>query len=72
MVFCYTLDGVELEITADSFEGDESVGVPYGPEEVSAKRLDNGLSFELSDAQVEQLGVVAMERYYDSYNNDFD
>lgn len=56
--------GVEVEIFADQFDGDDSVGIPIGPEEVWAKTLE-GQPFNLTDAEVERFGIEATEIYYD-------
>ena len=60
-----TIRGVEVEITAMDFDGDESVGISYGPEVVFAKRIDDGTDFELTDAESEKAGITATEIYYD-------
>ncbi len=61
MTFFETIRGVEVEVTAESWDGDESVGIPYGPEEVSATRLDNGEPFDLTDEEIDRLTIVACE-----------
>jgi len=60
-----TIRGVEVEITATDFDGDESVGISYGPEQVFAKRLDDGTDFELTDSEIELAGITATEIYYE-------
>lgn len=56
--------GVEVEILAEQFDGDPSVGIAYGPESVTATTYD-GLDFPLTDEEVEQLGIQAAAVYYD-------
>lgn len=68
--FSETIRGVEVEIIATDFDGDLSVGIHYGPETVYAKRLDDGSDFELTDEEVEALGIRAGEIYYDRGSDD--
>ncbi len=56
---------VEVQITADDFDGDTSVGIEYGPETVTARRLDNGLDFELTEDEVELASIHAAKIYYE-------
>lgn len=56
--------GVEVEITASEFDGDESVGIAIGPEDVSAKTME-GDPFDLAVEEVERLAIEATEIYYD-------
>ena len=62
--FFRTIRGQELEVFADQFDGDESVGIGYGPEEVWAKTPE-GEPFELTDLEIESLGIEATEIWYD-------
>lgn len=64
MNFIKTIRGVDVEVHADKFDGDPSVGIGIGPEEVWAETLD-GEPFELTDEEVEQLGIEATEAYLD-------
>ena len=63
--FFETIRDIEVEVTADDFDGDESVGVNIGPETVTATRLDNGEDFELTEAEIETLGIQATEIYFE-------
>lgn len=58
MTFFETIRGVEVEIFAEEWDGDPSVGIPYGPEFVYAKTLD-GQDFELTDAETDELTALA-------------
>jgi hypothetical protein len=60
--FSRTIRGVEVQVFADSFEGDDETGIPYGPEEVWAETLD-GEPFELTDEEAEFLGMAATDMY---------
>lgn len=60
MTFFQTIRGVEVEIHAEEWDGDESVGIPYGPEVVYATTLD-GEDFELTDAETEAMTIRACE-----------
>lgn len=59
-----TVRGTEVSVFADNFDGDPSVGLPYGPEDVWAKTID-GQPFELTDEEVERFGIEATEAYLD-------
>lgn len=61
-----TIRGTEVIVYASSFDGDPSVGIPYGPDEVWAKDL-NGNSFELTDDEVEKFGIEATEACEDDH-----
>jgi hypothetical protein len=61
--------GVEVTVTAEDFDGDESVGVPIGPETVYAETL-SGEPFDLTDDEVETFGIQASESYFNDC--DFD
>lgn len=63
--FSATVRGVEITIHAEQFDGDPSVGIPYGPEAVYATREDNGEDFPLTDEEAGTFGIEAMESYYD-------
>lgn len=60
-----TIRGVEVHVFADNFDGDPSVGICYGPEEVYARDMD-GNPFELTDEEVERFGIKATTIYYES------
>jgi hypothetical protein len=60
--FNQTIRGVEVQVFANSFYGDPSVGIGYGPEEVWAEKLD-GEPFELTDEEADVLGMVATDIY---------
>lgn len=62
MKFIKTIRGVEVEVTAASWDGDPSCGIPYGPEEVYASTLD-GQPFDLTDDEVEELTIEACRLY---------
>lgn len=64
MTWFETVRGVEVEIFAESFDGDPSVGIEYGPEEVYAKTLE-GADFELTEDEVEKFTIEASKRYYE-------
>lgn len=52
--------GVEVLVKASSFDGDASVGIPYGPEEICAEDLD-GQVFELTPEEEAACTITAME-----------
>ena len=56
--------GVKVEIFASNFDGDPSVGLEIGPEEVWAKTV-GGKIFELTDQETEQFGIEASKIYWD-------
>lgn len=56
--------GVEVTIHATDFDGDDSVGIPYGPETVYATN-ESGDDFPLTDEEVDKFGIEATEAYYD-------
>jgi hypothetical protein len=60
--FFRTIRGIEVQVFADSFEGDDDTGIPYGPEDVWAETLD-GEPFELTDEEAEELGMAATDMY---------
>lgn len=65
--FFRVIRGVEVKVCADSFDGDPSTGVGFGPEELWAVRLggdgkDAG-DFELADEEIELLSIEATEIY---------
>lgn len=64
MTFFETIRGVEVEIHAEEWDGDESVGIPYGPECVYATRLDDCSDFELTDEEMDRLTIKACEAAY--------
>ena len=63
--FFETIRDIEVEVTADDFEGDHAIGMNYSPDTLSAKRLDDGTDFELTDDEIETLSIKASERYYE-------
>lgn len=64
MNFIHTIRGEEVEVHAESWDGDESVGMAYVPEEVYANTLE-GAPFELTDEEIEELTIKAVEIYYE-------
>lgn len=60
MTFYETIRGVEVTIHCEDFDGDESVGIPYGPETVYAIR-DDGSEFELTDAEITDWAIAATQ-----------
>lgn len=56
--FDRAIRGVEVRVFADSFGGDPSTGVGFGPEELWAETR-NGQPFELTDEEVDSLSVEA-------------
>lgn len=62
--FFSVVRSVEVEIIATDFDGDPSVGIGIGPEQVWAKTLE-GEPFELTDEEAEKLGIEATEIWYD-------
>jgi hypothetical protein len=60
--FDRTIRGTEVRIFADSFDGDPSTGVGFGPEELWAKTHE-GEEFELTDEEIDSLSVEATEIY---------
>ncbi len=69
MVFFRIVRGVEVEIIATQFDGDESVGIAYAPECVEAKTLD-GEPFELTDDEIERFTIEAAEAAFEDCGND--
>lgn len=67
MTFFETIRGVEVEVFAEEWDGDPSVGIPYGPEVVYAKTLD-GEDFELTEGETEQMTILAC--HIDFHDND--
>lgn len=65
-----TVRDTEVQVFAEDFDGDPSVGVGYGPELVYAKTLD-GEDFELTDEESEAFGIEFGQMYYES-DDDFD
>jgi hypothetical protein len=57
-----TIRGNDVTVFARSFTEDVSVGLNLGPEEVWAETEDGEL-FDLTDAEIEQLGIEATEFY---------
>lgn len=57
--FFHTIRGHEVQVFASDFDGDPTVGLPYGPECVWAE-LD-GQPFELTEAEEAEMGVIATE-----------
>ena len=70
ITFSKVIRGVEVEVEASQFDGDDSVGIPIGPECVTATGPD-GEDFPLTDAEVESLGIEAAECYYNDDESDF-
>jgi hypothetical protein len=66
-----TVRGVEVEVIGDSFDGDPSVGIPYGPEQVYAETMD-GEHFELTPAEEEQFTVELAEAHDQQSFHDWD
>ncbi len=52
--------GEEVKVFADSFDGDPSVGIPYGPEEVWATTFD-GNHFDLTSEEEEKIAEDAID-----------
>lgn len=50
--------GTEVTIYATDFDGDESVGISYGPETIYALDM-NGNDFELTEEEVEKFTIEA-------------
>lgn len=65
-----TIRGTEVEITATDFDGDPSVGIPYGPEQVFATTLD-GEPFELTDEETDKFILEFSERYNEMDSFDY-
>ena len=65
-----TIRGTEVEVTATDFDGDTSVGMPYGPEVVYAETLD-GEPFELTDEETEEL-IIEFSKSYNEISFDED
>ncbi len=60
-----TVRDTEVQVFAEDFDGDLSVGIAYGPELVYAKTLD-GEDFELTDEETEAFTVWFSEMYHES------
>ncbi len=68
MTFRATIREVEVQVHAEEWDGDDSVGIPYGPEVVYAKTID-GQDFELTDAESDAMAIRAIEIHWDSYED---
>jgi len=70
--FFETIRGTEVKVFANHFEADPSVGLAMGPDEVYANILNEdgsvGDAFELTDEEVESLGIKATE-IFDGLDN---
>lgn len=66
MTFFETIRGVEIEVHAEDWYGDPSVGIEYGPETVYARTLD-GEDFELTDEETEKLTSTAIKASWDDF-----
>lgn len=64
MTFFDTIRGAEIEVFAESWDGDMSVGIAYGPEDVYAKTLE-GEPFELTESEVEAMTIRAIVAEHD-------
>lgn len=60
--FFKTIRGTEILVFAKHFVEDQFVGLTLGPDEVWAETLD-GTAFDLTDEEVEQLGIEATEAF---------
>lgn len=58
-----TIRGVDVDVVASQWDGDESVGIPYGPECIEACDM-NGEPFDLTDDEIDQLIITAGEIYF--------
>lgn len=65
-----TIRGIEVEVTATAFDGDDSVGIPYGPEEIYAETLD-GQPFELTEEELDKYTLEFSERYQEMDSFDY-
>lgn len=70
MTFMRTVRGVEIEVHAINFDGDPSVGIEYGPQDVYAETLD-GKSFELTEEEVDQFTIEASIAAYEDDGPEF-
>lgn len=59
-----TIRETEVTVYFDKFDGDPSVGINFGPEEVWAEDKD-GKPFELTDQEIQDLSMEAVECYHD-------
>lgn len=57
--------GEEVTVCGDSFDGDPSVGIAYGPENVWATRDSDGSDFPLTEQESDRFTVELSEAYYD-------
>lgn len=57
--------GVKVTVYGSHFDGDESVGIPVGPEEIGATRDDDGTEFQLTDEELEQFQLELSRAYYE-------
>jgi len=57
--------GTQITITCTDFDGDESVGIPYGPETVYATD-EYGNDFELTEDEIDAFTVKASNDAYDN------
>ena len=64
MYFNRTIRGIELEIFAEDFDGDPSIGIPYTAQHIYAIDED-GQDFQLTNNEVEQISIEATKAYYE-------
>lgn len=68
MYFTKTIRNTELEIFCDDWDGDESVGIPFGPQHIYA--IDNdGNDFQLTEQETQQIFVEAVEYRVSTYED---
>ena len=53
--------GVPVFVCGDDFEGDDSVGMAYGPNELWAIRRDDATAFELTDGERDEWFIAAAD-----------
>lgn len=58
-----TIRGVEVKITSDEWDGDESVGISYGPSVIYAETFD-GQEFLLTPEEETIIAMEATKNYY--------
>lgn len=62
--FLDVIRDIDVEVFADNFTEDTSVGIPFGFDNIWAKTLD-GKDFELTEKEQESLSIIATDLILD-------
>ncbi len=64
ITFTHTIRGIEVQVEADEFFSDDSVGVPLGPESLSITQLcAEEDQITLNNSDWELMSRIATEKY---------